>query len=136
MVEANLQIIEELKNFLNTVSCEADVRKLFTGLDVDFSRERKLRLNMLVSLIINLPKRSLSIEIQEFFDSLAEGSKASTKSAFSQQRTKLSALFFRVWNQWLVDGFYNYYGEKVKRWRGLRVQAVDGSTAYLIKKKR
>ena len=95
----------------------------------------------LVGLIINMPKRSLSIEIQEFFDSLEKGLstgpclEASTKGAFSLQRTKLQALFFEVWNKWLVDGFYYYYGDKVKRWRGFRILAVDGSTAYLVNKK-
>ena len=35
----------------------------------------------------------------------------------------------------MVSNFYHYYGDKVKRWRNFRVQAVDGSTAYLINKK-
>ncbi|MEO6229012.1 MAG: IS4 family transposase [Ferruginibacter sp.] len=135
MVEANLKIIEELKMFLNRVSSDADIRELVTQSDVDFSRDRKLPFNKLVGLIINMPKRSLSIEIQDFFDSLGKGFEASSKAAFSLQRTKLEALFFKVWNGWLVNSFYHYYGEKVKRWRGFRIQAVDGSTAYLIKKK-
>ena len=135
MVEANLKIIGELKYFLDTVSDNADVRKLITQSETHFSRDRKLPLNRLVGIIINLPKRSLSIEIQEFFDSLEKGLESSTKGAFSLQRTKLHALFFEVWNQWLVGSFYYYYGEKVQRWRGFRVQAVDGSTAYLINKK-
>lgn len=135
MVEANLKIIEELKYFLKTVSEDASIRKLVTSRDVDFSRDRKLPMDKIVGLIINMPKRSLSIEIQEFFESLGEDLKASTKGAFSLQRTKVQPLFFEVWNKWLVDCFYHYYGEKVKRWRGFRVQAVDGSTVYLINKK-
>jgi hypothetical protein len=79
-----------------------------------------------------MPKRSLSIEIQEFFDSLGKESGRATKGAFSLQRSKLKPLFFEVWNKWLVDSFYYYYGDKVKRWRGFRVQAVDGSTLYLL----
>jgi hypothetical protein len=135
MVEANLKIIEELTFFLNTVSGDATIRKLVTQADSDFSRDRKLPMNRLVGLIINMPKRSLSIEIQEFFDSLEKDLEASTKGAFSLQRTKLKALFFEVWNNWLVDSFYHYYASKVKRWRGFRIQAVDGSTAYLINRK-
>jgi hypothetical protein len=129
MVEANLKIIEELKYFLDTVSDDADIRKLVTQSQTDFSRDRKLPLTRLAGIIINLPKRSLSIEIQEFFDSLEKGLEASTKGAFSLQRTKLQALFFELWNQWLVNSFYHYYGEKVQRWRGFRIQAIDGSTA-------
>ena len=105
MVEANLKIIEELKYFLDTVSNQSDVRKLVTQSESDFSRDRKLPMSRLVGLIINMPKRSLSIEIQEFFDSLEKGLEASTKGAFSLQRTKLQALFFEVWNKWLVDCF-------------------------------
>lgn len=135
MVEANLKIIEELKFFLETVSNDVDIRKLITQSDVDFTRNRKLTMERVVGLIINMPKRSLSIEIQEFFDSLEKDLESSTKGAFSLQRTKLQALFFQVWNKWLVDRFYHYYGTNVKRWRGFRLQAVDGSTAYLINKK-
>lgn len=135
MVEANVKIIEELKCFLQTVSSDPDIRKLVTREKKDFSRERKLPLDRIAGILINLPKRSLSIEIQEFFDSLGKGLESSTKGAFSLQRTKLQALFFQVWNQWLVDCFYHYYADKVKRWRGFRVQAVDGSTAYLLNKK-
>jgi len=51
------------------------------------------------------------------------------------QRTKLQPLFFEVWNKWLVECFYHYYETRVKRWRGFRLQAVDGSKAYLINKK-
>ena len=135
MVEANVKIIEELKYFLQTVSADSAIRKLVTREENDFSRQRKLPLARIASLIINLPKRSLSIEIQEFFDSLGKSLESSTKGAFSLQRTKLQALFFQVWNHWLVECFYQYYGAKVKRWSGFRVQAVDGSTAYLFHKK-
>jgi len=134
MVEANLRIIEELKQFLAIVSEDKSIRTMVTQSEKDFTRDRKLPIERVVCLIINMPKRSLSIEIQEFFESLGKGQDASTKGAFSLQRTKLQALFFEAWNQWLVASFYHYYGDNVKRWRGYRIQAVDGSTAYLINK--
>lgn len=108
-----LKIIEELKYFLETVSEDAPIRKLVTSKDGDFSRDRKLPMGKIVGLIINMPKCSLSIEIQEFFDSLLERIQASTEGAFSLQRTKIQPLFFEVWNKWLADCFYHYYGEKV-----------------------
>jgi hypothetical protein len=134
MVEANVKIIEELKFFLETISSDSEIRKLVTGSEKDFSRERKLPLQRIVGIIINIPKRSLSIEIQEFFDSLGNGLEGCTKGAFSLQRGKLKPLFFKIWNKWLVDNFYNYYGEHVKRWQGFQLQAVDGSTVYLLDK--
>jgi len=135
MVEANLKIIEELKYFLETVSQDSSLRKLVTATEKDFTRERKLTMGRLVGLIINMPKRSLSIEIQEFFESLGKDLEHCTKGAFCSQRSKLKALFFEAWNQWLVSSFYHYYGDQVKRWRNFRILAVDGSTAYLINKK-
>lgn len=136
MVDANIKIIEELKLFLDVVSKESSVRRLFTSREQDFSRDRKLPLAQLVRFIINMPKRSLSIEIQAFFDSLEkEDLQACTKGAFSLQRMKLDPLFFAVWNAWIVNSFYHHYGTKVKRWRGFRLQAVDGSTAYLVNRK-
>lgn len=50
----------------------------------------------------------------------------------SLQRSKLKPLFFKVWNEWLVNAFYRFYDDRAKRWKGFRLQAVDGSTAYLI----
>lgn len=135
MVEANVKIIEELKFFLETVSNEPEIRKLATQCESDFTRDRKLTFERVVGIIINMPKRSLSIEIQDFFENLEKDLEPSTKGAFSLQRTKLKADFFTIWNQWLVASFYHYYGDKVNLWRGFRLQAVDGSTAYLLNKK-
>ncbi len=132
MVSANVKIIEELKCFLEIVSHDPCIRKLVTVKESDFSRQRKLTLERIVGIIINMPKRSLSIEIQEFFDSLEKDLGSAAKGAFSLQRGKLKPLFFEIWNKWLVDSFYHYYGDSVKRWRGYRLQAVDGSTAYLL----
>jgi hypothetical protein len=134
MLEANIKIIESLKCFLNTVVKEADVRSLFTTLPTDFSRQRKLPLNKLVGMLINLPKRSLDIELQAFFESV-EASTSDvdcTKAAFSLQRTKLKPLFFQLWNQVLTENFYTYYGNQVKRWQGFRLLAVDGSNMSMV----
>lgn len=134
MVEANLKIIAELKDFLDKFSENQELRKSVTSKESDFSRNRKLPFKRLVSMIINMPKRSLNVELQEFFDHIEKGSYGCTKGAFCSQRRKLNPSFFQMWNQCLVDNFYQQYGDQVKRWRGFRVQAVDGSTVYLPNK--
>lgn len=134
MVETNLKIIAELKLFLEALSKDKELRKQVTGNEKDFSRNRKLPIARIVGLLINIPKRSLSIEIQEFFDHLSDGIEGCTKGAFSLQRRKLPPLFFKLWNRWLVNSFYHHYGNKTKRWRKFIIQAVDGSTAYLPNK--
>lgn len=120
MVEANLKIIEDLKNFLDGFSTDKELRKTITNGALDFSRNRKLPLKRVVFLII-----------REFFDNFGQGLNGCTKGAFCSQRGKLDSSFFKIWNQCLVDSFYHHYGESVKSWRGFRLQAVDGSTVYL-----
>jgi hypothetical protein len=135
MVEANILIINELRYFLDTVSKDPEFRKLVAIGDSDFSRTRKLPLERVAGIILNMPKRSLCIEIQEFFDCLGNDLAGCTKGAFSLQRSKLNPLFFKAWNKWLVHNFYHYYGQHVRRWRGFMLQAVDGSSVYLLDKK-
>ena len=60
MVEANVKIIAELKYFLECVSNYTDIRRLVTESKNDFTRERKLPLERIAGIIINMPKRSLS----------------------------------------------------------------------------
>ena len=134
MVEANLKIITELKLVLEEVTNNKELRSLFISSPEAFSRDRKLTMQRLIGIIINMPKRSLSIEIKEFFDILQDTSPA-TKGAFSLQRSKLLPVFFQVWNKWLVNSFYEHYGDTIKRWKGFRLLGVDGSTAYLINRK-
>lgn len=135
MVEANVKIIEELKSFLKSVAEDEELRGLVTMSGKDFTRNRKLNMARLTGMIINLPKRSLAIEIQEFFETLEMGIEPATKGAFSLQRSKLRPVFFHAWNKWLISCFYEFYGSRVKRWKQFRLQAVDGSTAYLINTK-
>lgn len=135
MVEANIKIIEELKMVLDLFKTDNELRSLVTNGDSDFSRNRKLPFERTVGIILNMPKRSLSIEIQDFFDHLGSTVKNCTKGAFSLQRSKLKALFFDIWNKQLVNSFYSHYGAETKKWKGFILQAVDGSTAYLINKK-
>lgn len=134
MVEANVKIIEELKMFIETATEEADIRQLFTTRTSDFSRDRKLPMKKVVALIINFLKRSLSIELREFFDFIEESGNSCTKGAFCLQRVKLKPRFFQFWNHLLVKKFYQHYQDGAKRWKGFRVMGIDGSTNYLFSK--
>ena len=134
MVEANIKIIEDLKEVLKVINSNSEVRKHFVTHVSDFTRKRKLTYDRTVFLILNMLKRSLSIEIQDFFESCISSTLSCTKSAFTIQRKKLNPVFFEVWNTLLVDCFYSYYGDKIKKWNNFLLIAVDGSTAYLIDK--
>ena len=86
-------------------------------------------------MLLNFFKRSYDIEILEFFGHIGAEEFKASKSAFSQQRLKINSFFFSCLNSILVDSFYMHYKDEVKRWSGLRVIAIDGSTSYLIDKK-
>ncbi|MDR2843292.1 MAG: hypothetical protein LBV57_01435 [Candidatus Symbiothrix sp.] len=78
-------------------------------------------------LILNILKRSLSVELQHFFDYFSQGMTC-TKQAFSAQRAKLQPTFFHDWNTVLVENFYLHYGEYAKKWKGMRLWAMGRST--------
>ena len=67
MIEANIKIIEELKMVVDLFKKDVKLRSLVANGESGFSRNRKLPFERVVSIILNMPKRSLSIEIQDFF---------------------------------------------------------------------
>ena len=80
--------------------------------------------------LLNLVKGSLQDELDNFFSlGNALSKRCVTKSAFSQARHKFKpSAFIELLNR-LVDAFYRI--ADVRRWRGMRLLAVDGSTLAL-----
>lgn len=82
----------------------------------------------MVLLLINMMKRSLQDELDEFYKALNQEKVASrvvTKSAFSQARKKLKASAFVELNEEQVTYFYQHF--KPKSWYGYRLVAIDGT---------
>jgi hypothetical protein len=131
MADANVAIINEIKRFMETAITDyAEKSKYTIEKTKDFTRRRILTFPVLILMILNTMKRSLSIEIADFFSHAIPG-ESCTKQAFSKQRGKLKAAFFHACNKVLVNGFYRHYNWRVKRWKGLVLWAVDGSTVPL-----
>ena len=133
MLEANLKIISALKEFLFTVANTPKHLNLFRNTEADFTRDRKLSFEKLALLIMRLCKKTLSVEIDKFFEEAKAGLPCSV-AAFSLQRMKLKPFFFYSWNMALWTSFYAEYGSKVKRWKGFRVLGCDGSNIALVNK--
>jgi hypothetical protein len=98
----------------------------------DFTRKRCLPFAIVVSFLLNMVKRALQDELDEFFKLLNQQDVAVrivTKSAFSQARKKLKYKAFVELNQAQVDYFYEHF--EYKTWHGFRLLAVDGSTSQL-----
>lgn len=130
-VKIGVKIISELKNFISLVAGNPAALDEFRCSDRAFLRARKLPFDRLVLLIAKLCKKTLSMELETFFGELRAGESCSV-SAFTQQRMKLRASFFTLWNQVLWSSYYHYAGLQAKRWKGFRVVAADGSNISLV----
>lgn len=132
MFEINVKIISELKAFLNICIANPVVLNVFRRSEQDFSRNRKLSFSRLVLFITKLCKKTLSVELDRFFEAELKDPMPCSVSAFCQQRTKLDSCFFCIWNEVLCQSFYHYAQEHVQRWMGYRLVAADGSCVCLI----
>ena len=70
MIEANIIIIQELKEFIRVVLEDKELRKLAIKNERDFTRERKLTAEKLAFFLINMSRKTLSVELKEFFEIL------------------------------------------------------------------
>lgn len=131
MFDTNIKLIQELKEFVSIVSSDIKLLDHFRYSPKDFVRSRKLPFEKLVLLIAKLCKKTLSVEIENFFTESGQTTTYSV-SAFVQQRIKLKPLFFYFWNIFLCNTWYQLNKNTVKRWKGYRVVAADGSNATLV----
>jgi hypothetical protein len=130
MIKSNFAIIGSLKTFLENA---VDNKKRYCRNSNDFTRKKKLTFVVVVMFTINLAKRSLSIEIENYVKKMStwDSIEEFTKSAFSQARYKLKHVFYQDWNDELTKEFYTDNDEGITRWKGFIVQGIDGSTKYL-----
>lgn len=94
----------------------------------DFSRERCLTFVCMVIMLLNMMKRSLQDELDEFYKALNQEKVASrvvTKSAFSQARKKLKASAFTELNKEQTAYFYRHF--EARTWFDFRLLATDGT---------
>lgn len=129
MNTAKLQIISDLKGFLENISSQKELWRSSVTSEKAFTRKRCLTFDTLVLMILNLPKRSLSIEINSFFSHIQR--KTCSKAAFCLQRIKLKPYFFELWNRVLVNSFYHNCANKIKKWNGFILLAFDSSVISL-----
>lgn len=123
-----LGLFERLKTLLDSPEFQARHRQR----PQDFTRKRCLPFAIVVLFLLNLIKRALQDELDEFFKVLGGAAIAVrlvTKSAFSQARQKLKYEAFIELNQVQVGYFYAHLGPAT--WHGFRLVAVDGSMSEL-----
>ena len=117
---------------LKGVLFSADFKVRHRRHEHDFTRQRCLPFAVVVLFLLNLVKRALQDELDEFFK-LQHGEAVAvrvvTKSAFSQARQKLAYTAFVELNRAQVTYFYDQFTPRT--WHGCRLVAIDGSTSEL-----
>ena len=121
-------LFQHLKNLLESPEFQSRHRQR----PQDFTRQRCLTFVVVVWFLLNLLKRALQDELDEFFktvDGTDLAVRVVSKSALSQARLKLKYEAFVELNQAQVGYFYSQFAPQ--RWQGFRLMAVDGSMAEL-----
>ena len=73
MFDANVKLIQELKEFVSILSSDTDLLAHFRCSPNDFVRSRKLPFERIVLLIAKLCKKTLSVEIENFLQNQGRG---------------------------------------------------------------
>jgi hypothetical protein len=100
--------------------------------ETDFTRHRTLPFPVVLLFLLNLVKGALQRELDDFFQVLHGtdvAERAVTKSALCAARQKLKPSAFIDLNRHLVRRWVHEVA--VRRWHGLDVRAIDGSTLRL-----
>ncbi|MFO1349415.1 MAG: hypothetical protein U1F68_01510 [Gammaproteobacteria bacterium] len=99
----------------------------------DFTRTRVLTFARVVILIVRGHKVSLQNALNKFFTELGAVFSVPTASAYCQARQKLKPDVYVHLNELVCRDFYRLYEAQgqVRRWRGHRLLAADGTTLNL-----
>ena len=109
-----------------------EFKSQFRVSDKDFIRNRKQNFPMILLFMINLLKKSLSLEIENFITYFKHQPFSKfTKSAFVQARRKIKPEVFKQLSYMLLEEFYTDNDPAIKLWRGFRLLAIDSSRITL-----
>lgn len=128
MNKTNVVIFTELRKQLDAYANDSS---RYCEKATNFTKVKKLTFVLTFCILINMIKKTLSLELYDSFQQLDKNQVACTASAFSQARHKLKPNVFIDMNKILLKLYYEKYGEKVKRWKGFRLEAIDGSSVNL-----
>jgi hypothetical protein len=79
-----------------------------------------------------MPKRTLCIELRDYFAYIGNSIRNATTSAFTQRRQQILPEVFPAMNQVLLNEFYTDNEERITKWKEeFRLLAIDGSRLNL-----
>jgi hypothetical protein len=123
-------IIIKDRDFL--VNAPLSRSKYFIGAG-SFTRDRCLDYQGVAMNIINLPRRTLAVELEDYFERIGSQDLNYTKGAFSHARKKIAPVFFKDWYEEQNKYYYDHF--EIQTWQGHRLVGIDGARAYLFNTK-
>lgn len=129
MIKLKVQIIKDLQNFLYQADNE---KSKYTTYETAFTKPKKLSFILTILFLLNMPRKSLGLEIECFFRELGKADGTCTKSAMSQARYKLKPTIFIEWNKALQQSYYKRNRKSIATWDKYELHGVDGSTLHLM----
>jgi hypothetical protein len=92
----------------------------------DFSRERNMGFKETMLFMLNMVKKALQVELNNFFEEILKRDEVVSKQAFSEARNKIKPEAFIQLNDAIINGMYNDV-EDLELWNGYRLSAIDGT---------
>ena len=92
----------------------------------DFSREKKLNFFNTIYFMLNMVKKSLQVELNDFFNNILKKDITISKQAFSEARKKIKPEAFIELNNNISNLIYNEC-EDIELWNGYRLCGIDGT---------
>lgn len=89
----------------------------------------KMNFKDIIVFISNFVKKSLQLELDDFFNNVNSTSFAITKQAFSEARQKISPTAFIKMSDGIISWFYK--DTDFKRYKGYRLLSIDGTILEL-----
>lgn len=129
MHRTNIGIILELVRELKRIKAS----KEYFSSPSDFTRDRVFTLETVFQILLDLPKLSLSVEIEQQLadiNHLLDKQESGTKSGFCKARNKIKPELFKDMNSNMVEQYYQR--AKLKRWKGFILRAIDGSSIDVL----
>jgi hypothetical protein len=132
MSKSSILIIKKLRDVIFSKEIISDYRMK----EQDFTRNRKQPFCQVLLFMLNLLRKSMVIEIDNFLQHL--NSKLDfqrvdnfTSSAFVQKRKKIKPEVFNYLSSVITDNYYVESNQNIKHFKGFRILAVDGSKITL-----
>lgn len=130
MYSTNLWLFTELQNYLT----QAMESKSYFSKKSDFTRDRIFTFPVVLSLILDLPRKSLSVELfdgQQKINELLNRNQLGGKSGFCKARKKIKFSLFRDLFKHQVNQYYTHRKD-LKTWKGFILEAIDGSILDIL----